>query len=180
MSCAWRLPFHSATVSVCSETRRQELVSGMWREAPPSALCCQPRVVEGGGVALAHGCWPSGVHEDSSEGLLQPAVPSKCDRRFLIDFEQRCCFSFHLLFLYLLDNLFLKMHISMKTASGNSYVLNPWSKKKKKKIYKSPQILWDYMVLKEIVTVKRACIFQIISALFLPLFLFQKVLTVWV
>lgn len=138
MSCAWRLPFHSATVSVCSETRRQELVSGMWREAPPSALCCQPRVVEGGGVALAHGCWPSGVHEDSSEGLLQPAVPSKCDRRFLIDFEQRCCFSFHLLFLYLLDNLFLKMHISMKTASGNSYVLNPWSKKKKKKNLQKP------------------------------------------
>ena len=176
MSCAWRLPCHSATVSVLWDATTGAR-PGMWREAPPPALCRQPRVVAGGGAALAHRCWPSGVHEDRSEGLLQPAVPSKCDRRFLIDFEQRCCFSFHLLFLCLLNNLFLKMHISMKTASGNSYVLNPWSKKKK--IYKSPQILWDYIVLKEIVTVKRACIFQIISALFLPLFLFQKVLTVW-
>ena len=130
MSCAWRLPFHSATVSVLWDATTGAR-PGMWREAPPPALCRQPRVVAGGGAALAHGCWPSGVHEDRSEGLLQPAVPSKCDRRFLIDFEQRCCFSFHLLFLCLLNNLFLKMHISMKTASGNSYVLNPWSKKKK-------------------------------------------------
>ena len=173
VSCIWRLSFCSFMACVCAVTSNDRVSSlEMWCRAPLSssvsslALCKVVRL------------WPTSVVRPvfTRTGLRWSAsllYLLQSDKGVLIDFEQQCCFSFTCYFSLSLIIYYLKCTLTWRQHLGilMSLTLDP---KKKKKSKKSPQILCDYIVLKEIVTIKRACIFQIISALFFTSFAFSK------